>query len=153
MIIRPATADDAPRLAQLRWDFRSVASGVPEEAEQEFVERCRTWMRPRLAPDSSWFAWIAEEHGTALGQIWVQIFEKIPNPANEPEQHAYISNLYVTPSARGGLGTRLLDACLAWLENRGIDRVLLWPSSQSRSLYERRGFRPDQDLFERRERS
>jgi GNAT superfamily N-acetyltransferase len=150
MIIRPATADDAPRLAQLRWDFRSAARAVLEEPEQEFVERCTTWMRRRLARDNSWSAWIAEENATAVGQIWVQIFEKIPNPTDEPEEHAYISNLYVTPSARGGLGTQLLDACLGWIESRGIDRVVLWPSPRSRTLYERHGFQADHNLFERR---
>ena len=150
MHIRPANAEDAPRLAQLRWSFRSVAHGVAEERERDFVERCAAWMRSRLSGASPWSAWIAEDNGEVIGQIWIQIFEKLPNPTGEPERHAYISNLYVTPSARGGVGTQLLEACLESLENRGIDRVLLWPSPRSRSLYERHGFHAGRDLLERR---
>ena len=150
MRIRPATAEDAACLAQLRWDFRSVAHGIAEEREADFVERCTVWMRSRLSDAGQWRAWIADENDETVGQIWVHLIEKIPNPTSEPDYHAYITNLYVKPSARGGTGTCLLDACLEWLAGRGIDRVVLWPSPRARSLYERRGFDPDRDVLHRR---
>jgi GNAT superfamily N-acetyltransferase len=70
------------------------------------------------------------------------VFPKLPNPTEEPEQQAYLSNLYVTPSARGGAGTRLLDAALAWARAQKVDYVVLWPAARSVTLYERHGFTP-----------
>lgn len=153
--IRAATAADAPRLARLRWEFR-ITYGQPDEPEESFVARCLDWMRDRLAENpGAWQAWVAEREGDAelVGQIWLHLIEKLPNPSNdEPEWHAYISNLYVRPFARGGLGTRLLDACLAWLASgpHAVHDIVLWPSPPSRSLYERHGFAVRDDVLVRR---
>jgi GNAT superfamily N-acetyltransferase len=140
MHIRRAVADDASALAALRWQFRSEGRGALSETEAAFVERCSLWMRDRLTGDGRWAAWVAEEAHQLVGQIWAQIIEKLPNPTHEPEQHAYISNLYVKPFARGGVGTKLLEACLAWLAEQDVDTILLWPPAASRPLYERHGF-------------
>jgi GNAT superfamily N-acetyltransferase len=148
MHVRRAVPDDAPALAQLRWDFRAGESS-PIEDEGEFVARCSTWMRQRLMPPAGWVAWVAERDGQIVGQVWVQVFEKLPNPGAEPERHAYISNLYVSRSSRGGAGTRLLEACLAWLDTQSVASVLLWPTGPSRSLYRRHGFLDRTTLMER----
>ena len=64
-----------------------------------------------------------------------------PIPPTSASSHAYISNVYVTPSARGGVGTRLLRTALDWAASNRIDRVVLWPTARSRSMYQRHGFR------------
>jgi GNAT superfamily N-acetyltransferase len=108
-------------------------------------------MAARLAPDSRWRCWVAEEADQLVGTLWLQLIEKIPNPGAEPETHAYISNVYVQPSRRGaGLGSRLLDTCLRVCTGEAVDAVILWPSPRSRRLYERHGFAARDDLFERR---
>jgi ribosomal protein S18 acetylase RimI-like enzyme len=150
MHIRPAVQADARQLAQLRWEFRSVAHGTLNETEETFVSRCTAWMHDRLAGDSPWTAWVAEQNGEIAGEIWVQVIEKLPNPTVEPERHAYISNLYVKPSARGGVGTRLLQSCLEWLTHQSVHQILLWPSARSRPLYARHGFTVTNDLFVRK---
>jgi ribosomal protein S18 acetylase RimI-like enzyme len=65
---------------------------------------------------------------------------KVPNPVGERDRHAYLSNLYVIPSARGGIGERLLAAALAYADAQRVDRVVLWPTPRSVRLYERHGF-------------
>lgn len=147
MHVRHAAPSDAEALAALRWEFRSVGHGAPEEARDAFVERCAAWMRERLSSGGPWTAWVAERDGEIAGQVWVQLFEKLPNPTAERERHAYISNLYVRPAARGGTGTALLNACLAWIADQRVDAVVLWPSAASRSLYARHGFRPAGDVL------
>jgi hypothetical protein len=73
--------------------------------------------------------------------VWASLVEKIPNPGTEPELHAYITNMYVQDHARGGTGTSLLNAALAWCARQRVDEVILWPTPPSRTLYRRGGFR------------
>ena len=144
--IRPAAPEDARALAELRWEFRSGKT-PPTEAHEAFVDRCAAWMSMELER-GAWRAWVAAQDGRIVGQIWLQVLSKLPNPAAELEHHAYISNVYVTPSARGGVGTRLLRTALEWARSNRIDRVVLWPTAQSRTIYERHGFRASGDVLE-----
>ena len=137
--IRAATPDDARALAALRWDFRA-AQDPPAESRDHFLERCAAWIVRELSADGPWRAWVAVRDGRIAGQIWTNLIEKIPNPAVERERHAYVSNLFVRPDARGGVGTQLLDTVLAWCAANGVDRVFLWPSKRSVTLYTRHGF-------------
>ena len=152
--VRQATPDDAPVLAQLRWDFRA-ALGAPVEDEASFVARCAEWMRARLAAGDTWKAWVATTAATGeaariVGTVWVARFEKMPNPTEEREAHAYVTNAYVRPAYRGArIGAALLDAATRWCEGAGVHAAILWPTEQSAPLYARHGFHAPAALMER----
>ena len=141
IIVRPGTPDDAPALAALRFEFRSSLR-TTRESEPAFVARCAEWMHERLSlGHSAWRCWLAQSDHQAVGHLWVQLVEKIPNPSLELERHAYLTNFYVRETVRGsGVGTRLLTSALEWCDTRGVDVVFLWPTARSRALYERHGF-------------
>jgi GNAT superfamily N-acetyltransferase len=145
--IRAAVPADADRLAELRWEFR-VARAPATEEHDAFVRRCADWMRTELTSQAVWRAWLAVADDEIVGQVWVQTIEKMPNPVAERERHAYVSNLFVRPAHRGGAGSRLLDAAIAWARASTIDRVILWPSARSVTLYERHGFTHHGDVME-----
>ena len=145
--VRAAVPADAGRLAELRWEFRIARAPATEEHEV-FVRRCAEWMRGELAAQSVWRAWVAESGGAIVGQIWVQTIHKMPNPVAERERHAYVSNVFVLPEYRGGAGSRLLEAALDWARAENFDRVILWPSAKSVTLYERHGFSQRGDVME-----
>jgi len=145
--IRSATSADAASLAELRWEFRTSRL-PPAETHDVFVRRCAPWMRRELTNATSWRAWVAVSNKAIVGQVWLNTVHKIPNPVAELETHGYISNLYVKPSERGGVGTRLLDAVLKWSQANGIDRVVLWPSPRSVTLYLRHGFSHGGEVME-----
>jgi GNAT superfamily N-acetyltransferase len=105
-------------------------------------------MRAELTSAARWRAWVAVADTALVGQAWLQTIEKMPNPVDERERHAYISNVFVQPPFRGGVGARLLDAALAWTRANQVDRVILWPSARSVTLYERRGFTHRGDVME-----
>src|SRR6185503_3521373 len=138
--IRRATPADAAALARLRLDFRGPrAPNV--ETEQEFLDRCAAWMRDRLGPESVWRVWVLERNNAAVGNVWMQAVEKLPNPTTEPELHAYVSNFYISPEHRnGGGGSAMLGVVLDECRRLRVDTVFLWPSARSRPLYERHGF-------------
>jgi GNAT superfamily N-acetyltransferase len=145
--IRAAVPADADRLAELRWQFR-IARAPATEDHQAFVRRCAEWMRVELAAQSVWRAWVAIAGDAIVGQVWAQTIQKLPNPVAEREQHAYLSNLFVLPSYRGGAGSRLLEAATAWAHASNVDRVILWPSAKSVTLYQRHGFTHHGDVME-----
>src|SRR5262245_10905097 len=139
--VRPAQPADVAALAALRWEFRAGRE-APAEPEGAFLARCAEWMRRELE-SGRWRAWVAVRGERIVGQVWLHVFVKLPNPVGERDRHAYLSNLYVVPSERGGIGTRLLESALGWAESQGVDRVVLWPSARSATLYERHGFTRD----------
>lgn len=147
--VRLAVPADAPALARLRYAFRAELD-VGVEPEAGFLRRCERWMADRLR-GAAWHCWVAEEGGTLVGTVWLQIIEKLPNPVGESECHGYVSSFYVAPSHRSaGLGSALLSACLQECQTRGTDAVFLWPTPLSRPLYQRHGFQFRDDFLERR---
>lgn len=147
--IRLARPGDAEALARLRFEFRS-AINEPVEDEASFLARCTAWMRDRLEPGRAWRCWVAEgDTGVITGHLWLQLIEKIPNPALEFELHAYITNVYVRPEARGTGGAEsLVAAAIDFCRENRVDSAILWPTDRSRTLYARHGFAVRDDIMQ-----
>jgi GNAT superfamily N-acetyltransferase len=145
--IRSATPGDADALARLRYALRA-STGRATEPQEDFIKRCSLWMKDHLKV-GAWHCWVAESNGHLVGAVWMQVVEKIPNPRDEAEHHAYITNFYVQEEARGnGIGSQLLREALTWCQTHDVHAVILWPTERSRSLYERHGFAVRDDLME-----
>jgi GNAT superfamily N-acetyltransferase len=101
------------------------------------------------ADSTAWRCWVIDDGKQLLGHVCVQLFEKIPNPVNEPEAHAYLTNFYVVPEMRGqGVGKKLLNKALSWCRAQGADSIILWATCESKSLYHRCGFIEPADVLE-----
>ena len=148
MAVRPAAPDDAEKLAQMRYQFRAAMDTAVED-EAGFAERAAAWMATRLDGRGPWRCWVYEEDGALKGHLWLCLIEKVPNPVPELEHHAYITNVYVEPAARGsGAGAALMEAALAFCRQQRVDSVFLWPTEHSRTLYARHGFVAPTDMME-----
>ena len=146
--VRLASTADALTLARLRYEFRSSFHDTVED-ELSFVERCTAWMQEQLRRNSHWRCWIAEWQHTPVGNIWVQLVEKIPNPLAESESYLYLTNFYVREEHRGkGIGSRLLSEALACSTSQNAQMVILWPTEQSKPFYERNGFAQARDVMQ-----
>lgn len=146
--VRLATELDAMMLAKFRYEFRSSVHDVIE-GDASFVERCAAWMQDRLRRDSHWKCWIAEYGQTAVGNVWAQLIEKIPNPIAEAEQFVYVTNLYVRPEYRNKeAGSRLLSAVMDWSRNQDAYTVILWPTERSKPFYSRHGFSMTDEIMQ-----
>ena len=81
-------------------------------------------------------AWIAEIEGRRVGCIFCVASD---------EATAQLRILLVDPAARGkGIGTRLVDECIAFARDAGYSRMKLWtnhPLRSARNIYLSRGFR------------
>ena len=149
--VRLAKSGDWNALAEMRYRFRTEL-GSATESKSRFVRRCTSWMKKRVGARSSpWRCWVVDDGDRLVGHVCIQLFEKMPNPVNEPEVHAYLTNFYVVPEMRSrGLGERLLNKALSWCRARGADAVILWATPESRSLYHRCGLAESPDILELR---
>jgi GNAT superfamily N-acetyltransferase len=146
--IRMASESDALTLARLRYEFRSTFHQVREN-DVTFIERCTVWMRERLRNESLWKCWIIEAEDTAVGNVWVQLVEKIPNPIDEPEYYVYLTNFYVREQHRShGVGSMLLSEILTWARSKNVKTVILWPTERSKPFYSRHGFLTAENLMQ-----
>src|ERR1700758_897805 len=149
--IRLARSSDCRALAEMRYRFRAETGSVTE-TKSRFLRRCTWWMRKRFRSGSRpWRCWVADDGKRLLGHVCVHLIEKMPNPVNEPELHAYLTNFYVVPEMRDhGLGKKLLNEALSWCQSRETDAVILWATVASRPLYRRCGLVQPPDMFELR---
>jgi predicted N-acetyltransferase YhbS len=141
LIVREGTADDNPRLARLRtiWAAEQEPSEIEDpDFERVFLEWAKANPRQVL---------VAEQDGELIGMLNVMVFRRMPKPGKAASCWVYFGNVYVLPQHRNaGVGGQLVQAAIDLSESMGAARIVLSPSSESRRLYERLGFRPAKEL-------
>lgn len=102
--------------------FEALVAGIASEFLLKFQpewERC----------------WIAELNGERMGAIFV---------VRKSATVAQLRMLILTPGARGlGLGSKLVDECIAFARLKGYKKMVLWTNSclaAARGIYAKRGF-------------
>lgn len=138
--IRLASASDGTALAALRWEFSQEDGGDAEENRSEFHDGwTRFW---DTAQARGWLVWVAERDGQLIGNMWLQLVEKVPRPGTKVRYLGYLTNVYVTPEARGQeVGGKILAEVIAWAKTENLELLFVWPSSESVEFYKRAGFR------------
>ncbi|KAF9364196.1 hypothetical protein BGX34_002225 [Mortierella sp. NVP85] len=147
MNLRQAVPDDAPVLAKMGALTFTHTFGhlyTPEDLK-EYIESTYT-VEEHLGPltnprESFWL--LEDDHGETIAFGWAGSC-KLPVTDLEPNA-GEIKRLYTHPDHQGKrLGTRVLDAMLAWLEEKAFSPLYLGVWSENygaQRLYERYGFK------------
>lgn len=146
-MIRPALPTDAPAIADLgRSTFiETFVEGfhIPYPPDDLEAYLGRAFDVPTLAarlvdPSEGW--WVAERDGAVIA------FANA-GPNTLPHADARVGDtelrrLYVAKSAQGlGLGSQLLDRCLAWMARGPVQWIGVWTDNhKARRLYAAHGF-------------
>jgi GNAT superfamily N-acetyltransferase len=155
LVVRPATTADLPALGRL--------GALLVRAHHGF-DRDR-FLTPEAGIEEG-YAWFL---GTQLGEpdVVILVAERAADqagaPAGDPilgyvyaglepmswkelrDPAGFVRDVVVDPRARGsGVGARLVEAAIAWLEAHGAPRTMLWTAEQNpgaQRLFARLGFR------------
>ena len=95
--------------------------------------------------------WLAEDlKGQCIGVISLLLWSRPPLPEDDRIVEACVVNAYVKPEQRRrGIGSRLLDECLASAEELKIRRFMLRTTDDGLPLYTSREFTRNNLLMER----
>lgn len=142
--IRNVSRDDAAKLASL---LRAIGwfADLKKLSDSEATQRVRLQLNEHLKSDHHTLL-VAELDNNILGYVGIHLQPYLFLPGPE----GFVSELFVLPEHRGsGIGSRLLDAAVAWAKERGCCRLhlinLRSRESYARKYYEKRGWseRPD----------
>jgi ribosomal protein S18 acetylase RimI-like enzyme len=152
--IRQATAADILLLAGHRAAMFRDMGQLADGQVAAIVEATADYLRAAL-PRGEYLGWIAESAHSppeSIGGAGVQLRPILPRPGSagegiEPGPEAIVLNVYVNAGwRRRGVAEALMRAILDTLAERGIRRVVLHASDDGRSLYQRLGFVPTNEM-------
>lgn len=129
-----------------------------KELDRHHVELLPDIFRPvegNIRPNKSISEWIQAEDRTYLVAVFrdqvvgfVSVVEKSYDsiPMYVPQRYGLIDKAIVASKfRRGGIGTQLFDAAIAWLQARGVNsaQVRVWSKNkEAMDFYTQRGFAP-----------
>lgn len=129
-------ADDGPRLRDIRLRALTDApASFASSHEREVAFPPETWAERLADPASGW--WVARTgDGADVGLVCLRM----------EETGGHLLSMWVAPEVRAArVGSRLVDAALAWARENGAERVRLWVvdgNEGARAFYARKGFVP-----------
>jgi GNAT superfamily N-acetyltransferase len=140
---RPATLDDLPILFGLRWEMQQEQhpeNPLPESARASYLAAYALEMRGEMERDRmrAWLAVVDGQPVAAVTLLWWVVPPTIDQPRRRRGQ---VSNVFTRPAyRRRGLSRQLMTLLIAHARERGISRLILWPSRMGEPLYRGLGF-------------
>jgi len=142
MNYRQATPNDFPRLAQMRWDFRTALSttALAAETKDAFIPVMLEFLE-HAYQSGQWVMWLAEEEGEIVSHVYIERIRKVPRPTSFDCAYGYLTNMYTVPAWRGkGIGAELLQYAVKWAREQKLEMIILWPAKGREAFYQRGGF-------------
>jgi GNAT superfamily N-acetyltransferase len=150
--VRLATPDDDLAIAALRRAWTEERGGLGPIDDPDFEPAFLAWADSER---SRRINWVAEVDGRPVGMLNLVLFTRMPRPVPEVGpaplgQWGYIANNFVLADFRNvGIGSRMLEAAVAYADEHDFARIVLTPTEESVPYYSRAGFIPATALLVR----
>jgi GNAT superfamily N-acetyltransferase len=155
--IRLATPDDVDAIAEHRARMFDEMGEVPPDAFEILRAKSRERLHDLLNRGEyiGWLAIPAQRPDLIAGGAGVQLRQVLPHPLSRTNEgnriaegrHAIIINVFTEPQwRRQGVALLLLQRIIDWARAERLDRLVLHASKSGRSLYERLGFVPTNEM-------
>jgi len=127
---------------------------LPAGLYDTLIEAARAYLTQAI-PDGRYVGWVAElDAGSreVVGGAGLQLRELLPRPDVARERlvrgpQGLVVNVYTERAwRRKGVADALMRELLQWCRGNGIESVVLHASDEGRSLYEKLGFRPTNEM-------
>lgn len=145
--IRLATLNDIPDLIHLR-HLMFEWMGHTDQAilDANDIENKKYFQR--AIPDKSFIGWLVyNEKNKAIASGGLVIDHHPPGPSNPSGKIGYIMDISVEPNYRNqGIAKEILKHILMFLKNNNITLVSLHASEMGKSMYEKSGFKPTNEM-------
>lgn len=134
---RLANKSDLCELAQMRLAHKT-AEGAGGTNPTEFSTHFKQAIDRRIGHDLQVF--LLEKCGEIMACAYGVLVHKIPKPSDYHSQFLYLTGVYCKPEYRGGRGQQLIDSVKKWALENEIEFIITWPSKESETLYQHKGF-------------
>ena len=141
--VRRATLADLETMIRQR---RAVFEENGNTRELDLVDRnFAEWVQPRL--DESYFHWLAEDDGRAVGGAGLLLLDWPPSPRDPRGGMGFVYSVWVEPThRRRGVASAVMRALHAWADAHGVGTLALHASESGRPLYTTLGYTPTNEM-------
>ncbi|MEO7002161.1 MAG: GNAT family N-acetyltransferase [Ktedonobacterales bacterium] len=139
---RMATVEDAETLAALRWEMEVERHDASHVDQATFLATSRATLQPELAA-GRYVAFLAEADGQVVACAILVSWPMLPSMQRVQRARGFVSSVYSQPAYRHqGVSRQLMQSLIAYAQQHGVHRLILWASEMGRPLYESLGFTP-----------
>ena len=94
------------------------------------------------------FCWVAVDN-EIVAHIFIYVIHKIPMPHRMNASWGRVATVRTIPAYRNqGVGSALMEHVKTWSRALDLQELIVYPSEQSISFYERAGFTNNNEVFE-----
>lgn len=139
---RKAIKSDTKKLSALR--VAMICDG--KDYDRVFREKLYTNTQEYLSKgfdDNTVSSWVATKNNEIIAMCCMSYFALPPNEVSLSGKSAHLGNMYTLPMFRNkGIASKLLELIVSEAKSRQCDRIILVPTENGKSLYEKFGFLP-----------
>lgn len=145
--VRLATVADTGLITEHRLQMFRDNGFTPACSWEEMHEAFAKWLEPHLR-DGSYVGWIVEDSGRVIASAGLWVMEYPPHWTSPVPKRAYLLNFYTDPEFRGqGIAKKLVELAKDEARRQGIKIVTLHASKFGKPVYEKLGFKQNNEMI------